>query len=131
MFATLLELLSKATKPYAHFGLSTGDQLLMVLMKLRHADPHQHLAYQFGVNIGRVSKIFHHWINVMHAELQPLIKWPHRDILRRALPACFKPQYTRVTCIIDCSEFLFNVQHLLQPDPKPTLIIKVTIPSSF
>ena len=108
VFTTLLELLSKATKPYAHFGLSPADQLLMVLTKLRHADPHQHLAYQFGIDITRVSKIFHHWINVMHAELQPLIKWPQRDMLRKTLPACFKPQYSRATCIIDCSEIFIQ-----------------------
>jgi len=55
VFATLLELLSKSTKPYLHFGLSPGDQLLMALTKLRHADPHQHLAHQFGADITRVS----------------------------------------------------------------------------
>ena len=92
----LLELFSKATKPYVHFGLSPGDQLLMVLTKLRHADPHQHLGY------------FNHWINIIHVELQPLIRWPERDMLRKTLPACFKPQYSRATCIIDCSEIFIQ-----------------------
>ena len=49
---------------------------------------------QFGVDITRVSKIFNHWINIMHVELQPLIRWPERDMLRKTLPACFKPQYS-------------------------------------
>ena len=108
VFATLLELLSQATKPYLHFGLSPGDQFLMVLIKLRHADPHQHLGYQFGVHITRVSKIFNHWINIMYVELQPLIKWPEREMLRKTLPACFKQQYSRATCIIDCSEIFIQ-----------------------
>ena len=108
VFATLLELLSKAIKPYLHFGISPGDQLLMVLMKLRHADPFQTLGYYFGVDITRVSKIFHHWMNIMHEELQPLIKWPERDMLRKTLPACFKPKYLRTTCIIDCSEIFIQ-----------------------
>jgi len=77
---------------------------LMVLTKLRHADPHQ----QFGVDITRVSKIFNHWINVMFVELQPLVRWPQRDILRKTLPQCFKPQYSRATCIIDCSEIFIQ-----------------------
>ena len=88
--------------------VSLADQLLMVLMKLRYADPHQHLAYQFGIDITRVSKIFHHWINDMHAELQPLITWPQRDVQRKTLPACFKPQYSQTTCIIDCSEIFIQ-----------------------
>ena len=108
VFATLLELLSQATKPYLHFGLSSGDQFLMVLIKLRHADPHQHLRYQFGVHITRVSKIFNHWINIMYVELQPLIKWPEREMLRKTLSACFKQQYSRATCIIDCSEIFIQ-----------------------
>ena len=108
VFTTLLELLSQATKPYLHFGSSPGDQLLMVLTKLRHADPHQHLGYQFGVDITRVSKIFNHSMNIMYVELQPLIRWPERDMLRKTLPACFKPQYSRATCIIDRSEIFIQ-----------------------
>jgi len=30
---------------------SPGDQLLPVLTKHRHADPHQHLGFQFGTDI--------------------------------------------------------------------------------
>ena len=80
----------------------------MVLMKLRHADPFQTLGYYFGIDITRVSNIFHHWMNIMHAELQPLIKWPEHDMLRKTLPACFKPKYLRTTCIIDCSEIFIQ-----------------------
>ena len=108
VFTTLLELLSQATKPYLHFGSSPGDQLLMVLTKLRHADPHQHLGYQFGVDITRMSKIFNHWMNIMYVELQPLIRWPEQDMLRKTLPACFKPQYSRATCIINHSEIFIQ-----------------------
>ena len=96
----------------------------MVLMKLRHADPYQHLAYQFVVDITHVSKNFNHWMNVMHAELQP---WPQRDMLRKTLPGCFKPHYSRATCIIDCLEILFNAQHHLPPDLKLFLIIRTAI----
>ena len=44
----------------------------------------------------------------MHAELQPLIKWPERGMLRKTLPAYFKPKYLRATCIIDCSEIFIQ-----------------------
>ena len=80
----------------------------MVLTKLRHADPHQRLGYQFGVDITRVSKIFNHWMTIMYVELQPLIRWPERDMLRKTLPACFKSQYSRATCIIDCSKIFIQ-----------------------
>ena len=108
VFRTLLDLLSKAIKPH-YLGLSAADQFLMVMMKLRHAFTLKDLSYRFGVDITRVSRIFNHWINIMHAELQPLVKWPERDIVRKTLPACFKPTYGRAICIIDCSEIF--IQH--------------------
>ena len=107
VFSTLLDLLSKAIKPH-YLGLSAADQFLMVLMKLRHAFSLKDLGYRFGIDKTRVSRIFNFWINVMHAELQPLVKWPERDIVRRTLPACFKPAYGRAICIIDCSEIFIQ-----------------------
>ena len=107
VFRTLLDLLSKAIKPH-YLGLSAADQFLMVIMKLRHAFTLKDLSYRFGVDITRVSRIFNHWINIMYAELQPLVKWPERDIVRKTLPACFKPAYGRAICIIDCSEIFIQ-----------------------
>ena len=37
-----------------------------------------------------------------------VIKWPEREMLRKTLPACFKQQYSRATCIIDCSEIFIQ-----------------------
>ena len=45
-------------------------QLLMVLMKLRHAFKHQDLAYRFDVSVSQVSRVFHYWIDLMSRELQ-------------------------------------------------------------
>ena len=36
--------------------------------------------------------------------LKPLICWPDKDMIISHMPKCFKPQYSRATCIIDCSE---------------------------
>lgn len=85
-------------------GLSCSDQLLLVLMKLRLAVPYQDLGYRFRIHVTKVSKVFHLWIDAMARELSQLITWPDRDCIRKNLPDCFKPKYTRTTCIIDCSE---------------------------
>lgn len=57
-------------------GLSVEDQFLLVLMKLRTEFPNKELAYRFGISFGRVSQIFHEWIDVMARELNQLIVWP-------------------------------------------------------
>ena len=61
---------------FFRYGLSAGDQLLLVMMKLRYATAHKDLTYRFGIHISRVTKNFHHWIDVMSREMQQLISWP-------------------------------------------------------
>ena len=40
----------------------------------------------------------------MSAELSWLIQWPSRNEIRKTLPTCFQKNYSKVRCIIDCSE---------------------------
>ena len=46
-------------------GLSVEDQFLLVLMKLRTGFPNEELAYRFAILFGKVSQMFHEWIDVM------------------------------------------------------------------
>lgn len=50
-----------------------------------------------------MSQLFHEWVDVMSRELKQLSVWPDQQIIRETLPQCFKSQYPRATCIIDCS----------------------------
>lgn len=104
VFEHLVDKFTLVSPTYTRYGLPAADQLLMVMMKLRHATTHKDLGYQFGVHVSRVSKIFHHWIDIMSRELQQLISWPDHELVHETLPDCFKPKYTRTKCIIDCSE---------------------------
>lgn len=104
VFELLVNKFTQISPTYSRYGLSAADQILLVLMKLRRATPHKHLGYQFGIHVSRVSKIFHHWIDIMSRELQQLVSWPDHGLVRETLPDCFKPKYSRTKCIIDCSE---------------------------
>ena len=73
-------------------------------MKLRLGVPNKDLACRFGITPGRVSQLFHEWIDIMSRELKSLIIWPDQQTIRKHLPQCFKPTYAKATCIIDCSE---------------------------
>lgn len=108
VFVALLNLLVGVMSKHLSHGLSVSDQFLLVLMKLRLAVPNQDLAYRFGISPSRVSQLFHEWIDVMSQELGQLIKWPHREIVQKYLPDCFKPTYSKTTCIIDCSEIFIE-----------------------
>ena len=108
VFIGLLNLLVGVMSKHLSHGLSVSDQFLMVLMKFRLAVPNQDLAYRFGISTGRVSQLFHKWIDVMARELEQLIRWPHRETKRENLPDCFKATYPKTTCIIDCSKIFIE-----------------------
>ena len=80
------------------------DKLLLLLIKLRLALPHQDLAYHFGIHITKVMNVFHCLLDITSRELNCLIRRADRGMIRHSLPECFKQQYCRTTCIIDCSE---------------------------
>ena len=72
------------------------------------AFPNKELCYRFEISPGRVSQIFHEWIDVMARELSQLIVWPDQKMIWKTLPECFKPLYAQATCIIDCSEIFIE-----------------------
>ena len=111
VFNSLLSLLSQMISAQSTgCCLSAGDQLLLLLIKLRLALPHQDLAYRFGIHVTKVTKVFHCLLDITSRELNCLIHWPDRGMIRRSLPECFKQQYCRTTCIIDCSEVYIERQ---------------------
>ena len=73
IFDFLLEKLKPISLTYDQYGLFAGDQLLLVMMKLRLATVHKDLAYRFGIHVSQVTKNFYHWIDVMSRGLQQLI----------------------------------------------------------
>ncbi len=61
--------------------LSIKDELLLTLVKLRHAPRNQMLADIFGISVGVASQIFNTWIKFMAHELRPLIYWPPEELV--------------------------------------------------
>ena len=80
------------------------DLLFLVLVKLRLDLHFQDMAYRFGVSLGKVTNIFHEWLEIMSMRLKFLIMWPSREIVSENMPQVLKDLYPRARCIIDCSE---------------------------
>ena len=89
-------------------SLTTFQQLLLTLMRLRHNFSLQDLGYRFMVHSSTVSRVFHRVINVLFIKLKPLILWPERDILLATMPMCFRKHCPRCTVIIDCFEIFIE-----------------------
>ena len=89
---------------YSRTVLSTFQQFIMTLMKLRLNLFDQDIAYRFEVSQSTVSKNFRKWINAMCIRLKPLVKWPAREQLLKTMPLDFKLHFRKCVCIIDCFE---------------------------
>ena len=79
-----------------------------VLMKFHLNSNHQDLAYQLGVSMATISRIMQKWVNAMDIRLGPLILWLQRDVLQKAMPACFQESFgKKVAVILDCFEIFY------------------------
>ena len=100
-FTTIVAML----KPFNTFSFTipVEDQILIVLMRLRHDHEEGVLARMFKISQSYVSKVFNSWITIMADKLWKLIVWLPRDVIRATLPASFS-DFEDTTCIIDCVE---------------------------
>jgi hypothetical protein len=88
--------------------LTTEDELLMTLMKLRQGFVNEHIALLFGVSDTLVSQVFNTWVKFLSSELAPLIYWPPKEALRENFPKSLPKNYRNLRCTIDCTEILIE-----------------------
>ncbi|CAH3118147.1 unnamed protein product [Pocillopora meandrina] len=94
---------------YKSQNLTTFQEFVMTLIKLKLDAPHQDLSYRFNVSLSTVSRIFSSWMVALDVRLAPLINWPEREDLWRTMPQCFKYSFgNKTTVIIDCFEVFIN-----------------------
>jgi hypothetical protein len=84
--------------------LSTEEELLMTLMKLRLSLINEVLGDMFGVSDTTVSQVFNTWIKFLSTELSPIIYWPAKDAVFPYYPKSLPEKYRHLRCTIDCTE---------------------------
>ena len=84
--------------------LTTFQEFVLVLMRLRLGLFERDLAHRFEISESTVSVIFRTWIRFLRLELQELIITPPRDVLQEHMPKLFKEFYPKTALIIDCTE---------------------------
>ena len=85
-------------------ALTTFQEFILVLMRLRLGLFEKDLAHRFRISESTVSIIFRTWIRFLRLELQELILIPPRDVLQEHMPKLFKEFYPNTAVIIDCTE---------------------------
>ena len=90
-------------------NLTTFQEFIMTLIKLKLDASHQDLSYCFNVSLSTVSRIFSAWMVALDVRLAPLINWHECEDLWRTMPQCFKYSFgNKTTVIIDCFEVFIN-----------------------
>ena len=103
---------------YGQRKLPLDDELLLVLVKLRHDFPESDLANRFGVSQPTVSRIFSTWILCMFATFKEIPIWPSRELVDRYMPTVFKDKYPSTRAVIDATEF--KIEKPANPDVQAT-----------
>ena len=106
-FVTLMAIFRYVSAPVMsgpRTTLTTFQEFLMVLIKLRLNLVDQDIAYRFGVHQSTVSRNFRKWIGIMYTRLRHLIIWPEREQLLETMPMDFRKNFKRCVIIIDCFE---------------------------
>ncbi|KAH6919914.1 hypothetical protein HPB50_029099 [Hyalomma asiaticum] len=89
--------------------LTLEDQLLLTLMRLRLGLLCGDLARRFEVSVPYVSKTFEIVLNHLVNVMKEVVVWLPRSRLQASMPERFRnSEYSRTTCIFDCTEALMQ-----------------------
>jgi len=83
--------------------LTSSQEFLLTLMKLRLGLLNRDLAARFGVSSALCSKIVHTWLHTMYKILQNLVLWPSKEQIIATKPSRYR-NLPDLRAIIDCSE---------------------------
>ena len=106
---------TKPSKPGPSRKLTTYEEFLLTLLRLRQGVGVRFASDLFGISESLAGNIFRTWISLMSNNLGPLlIKWPSREQLQLNIPQSFM-KYKNTTVIIDGTEF-----HIQRPSCPTT-----------
>lgn len=84
--------------------MTNEDQVLLVMIKLRHNFDFHHIGHLFGISQQDASTIFRNWIQYMFHRCASVCIWPHRSKIIERMPDKFKEDFPNTLVIIDGTE---------------------------
>ena len=90
IFYAVMALVSPSPPKMPNSQLNTIEMLAIFFMRIRLNVYEEDIAYRFDVHRTTVSQCFYRVLDVMHAKLFHLIKWPERETLHETVPSSFK-----------------------------------------
>ncbi|XP_066590513.1 uncharacterized protein [Prorops nasuta] len=91
------------------FRVSKEDRLFMFMIKLKTGLSFSAMEALFQVHRTTISRIFFTTLKYLKQATKEFIFWPGKDTINGLMPECFKPDYSNVRVIIDCTEFRIDI----------------------
>ena len=85
-------------------GLTTADQLFLVLIRLRRSLDAFDVCVRFNISKATYSRLFTTWITFLSKELRLLFPFPTKKQVVKWMPSIFKQNFPNTRIIIDCYE---------------------------
>ena len=104
MFLALATAFASRVSSFGKSYMDAGDQLLLILSRLRLNLLMKDIAIRFDISSCICSKIFGDGIIQLAQILSDALLWLPRERIQSTMPQQFKELFPFTTCIIDCSE---------------------------
>ena len=85
-------------------SLSSEEQFLILLMKLRNGFSNLHLGWLFHCDGSTITRLLISWVNYVYLKFSSLPIWPSREEVNVSMPDVFKEKFPNTRVIIDCTE---------------------------
>lgn len=107
VFMAVFDLVKPVLKDTKH--MTSFQQLLITLMRLRGNLQVSFLSYLFDVHSSTVSRVFTNVINILNDILVPVcVLWPEREHVETSMPMCFRKSFKHCISIVDCFEIFMD-----------------------
>ena len=98
--------LESTKQPGRPKALSTFQEFIMTLVRIRLGLFERDLGHRFNVSHMSVSRITNSWLRFLRSEFEPLIQIPPDDVLKFHMPKVFKDELASVGVVLVKPNFL-------------------------
>lgn len=99
------DILLECVEEHPKWQVKKKNRLLIFFVKLKTGLTYSALSVIFGLHRTTIADIFISVLQHLCGATKNWIFWPTKMAVLKTMPECFKPDYTNVRVIIDCTEF--------------------------
>ncbi|XP_055633787.1 uncharacterized protein LOC129774113 [Toxorhynchites rutilus septentrionalis] len=93
-----------AYKKRSHSTVPVEEEVLVVFVKMKTNISFSCMSALFNLHYQTISQVFYRTVPLLKMMCTPLVPWPTQEEVNRNMPHYFRPYYTDVIAVLDCTE---------------------------